>query len=208
LSVRPSETGERRPAQIWRDTVAVVDQGGEASEWLSAHLGTPARLVRLPAESVRPIDPTYATRPTDQVSLADGFPLLLVSEESLVDLNRRLAEPLPMNRFRPNVVVRGWGVAYGEDTWAAIRIGQVKAAVVKACARCVITTTDQRTAERGIEPLATLATYRRVAHGVAFGQNLIPTSTGLIQVGDRVMVMQAGAQSATHPVGLSPGLGD
>src|SRR5262245_41910689 len=106
-------------------------------------------------------------------AFADGYPLLLIAEESLADLNTRLAEPLPMNRFRPNVVIRGAAEPYAEDGWSRVAIGEVECSLVKACARCVTTTTDQTTAERGAEPLATLARYRRVPRGVLFGQNLI-----------------------------------
>ena len=125
-----------------------------------------------------------------RVSLADGFPALLTSEESLADLNSRLDRPLPMNRFRPNIGVRGTELAYVEDTWAEIQIGEVSFSVVKACARCVITTTDQTMALRGREPLATLATYRRVERGVLFGQNLIHRACGRIVVGDRIRVIR------------------
>lgn len=178
---------------IWRDRVCAADQGDRVAEWLSTFLGRNCRLVRLPDDVVRPVDPTFATRPDDQVSLADGFPLLLTSEASLADLNGRLEQPLPMSRFRPNVVVSGVGIAYAEDRWAEIRIGNLTFSVVKACARCVITTTDQATAARGREPLATLATYRRVPRGVLFGQNLIHAGPGRIAVGDRVTVSRGRA---------------
>jgi uncharacterized protein YcbX len=190
LSVHPTDDGPRRSVGIWRDTVAAVDQGDQAAEWLSTYLGAPTRLVRMPADSVRLVDPHFARTPTDQVGFADGYPLLLISEESLEDLNSRLAQPLPMNRFRPNVVVRGSGAPYAEDGWAELRIRDVRFDVVKACARCAITTTDQATAERGHEPLATLARYRQVPRGVLFGQNLIHAAEGVIAVGDALMVLR------------------
>jgi len=184
-----TDDGPRREVVVWRDTVVAVDQGQAAADWLAGYLGLPARLVRQPADSVRPIDPAFAPRPTDQVGFADGFPVLLISEESLDDLNARLERPLPMNRFRPNVVVRGWGAPYGEDTWASVCIGAIPFEVVKACARCVTTTTDQATAERGPEPLATLARYRRVPRGVLFGQNLVHAAAGQVRVGDPLQVL-------------------
>ncbi|MDF2772119.1 MAG: uncharacterized protein K0S86_1613 [Geminicoccaceae bacterium] len=182
------EDGPRRSVIVWRDACDAVDQGDDASRWLSAHLGVPCRLVRLADEWQRLVDPTYATRADDEVSFADAYPLLLIGEASLEDLNRRLATPLPMNRFRPNVVVRGSG-PYAEDAWRDIVIGGVRATVVKPCARCVTTLVDQVTGTRGKEPLRTLATYRRRGDGeVYFGQNVIHAGHGTIAVGDRVML--------------------
>jgi uncharacterized protein len=181
----------RRRVTVWRDQVDALDQGGPVAAWLTHFLETPCRLVRQPADAVRPVDPAFAPRPTDQVSFTDGFPFLLTSEESLADLNRRLPTPLLMDRFRPSIVVRGCAAPYAEDTWAEVRIGELGFSVVKACARCAITTTDQATAERGVEPLATLATYRRVPRGVLFGQNLVHAGPGRLARGDRVVVLSA-----------------
>jgi uncharacterized protein len=136
------------------------------------------------------VDPVYARTERDQVHFADGYPFLLISQESLGDLNSRLAEPLPMNRFRPNIVVAGGGAPYLEDGWKRIRIGEMIFHVAKSCARCAITTTDQATAERGKEPLATLATYRKVERGVLFGQNLLHEANGTLRVGDRLEVLE------------------
>jgi uncharacterized protein YcbX len=119
------------------------------------------------------------------VSFADGFPFLLISEESLADLNRRLAYPLPMNRFRPNLVVAG-GEPYAEDGWSRMEIGNLRLQVVKPCGRCLVTTTDQDTGERGKEPLRTLATYRKVGSEVMFGQNVVHENIGRLRVGDSV----------------------
>jgi uncharacterized protein len=188
LRITPTDAGRRTEVAIWRDRVIAVDQGDLAADWFAGYLRAPTRLVRLPSDSVRPVDPQFAVRPTDQVGFADGFPLLLIAEESLADLNTRLAEPLPMNRFRPNVVVHGAG-AYAEDAWAEVRIGQVTCHVVKACARCATTTVDQHTAARGTEPLPTLARYRRVPRGVVFGQNLVHAAPGRLAVGDPLWVV-------------------
>ncbi|MBV9324741.1 MAG: MOSC domain-containing protein [Chloroflexi bacterium] len=185
----PVTVGEATPVRVWRDHVAAVDQGELIAEWLGDFLRLSCRLVRQADNAIRHVDPEYATKPDDQVGFADGYPLLLLSEESLADLNRRLTEPLPMNRFRPNVVVRGSGEPYAEDCWSRIRIGEVECSVVKACARCVTTTTDQLTAERKAEPLVTLATYRRVPRGVLFGQNLIHHAPGVLRVGNTVHVL-------------------
>ncbi|MBA3760335.1 MAG: MOSC domain-containing protein [Gemmatimonadales bacterium] len=121
------------------------------------------------------------------MSFADGFPFLIISEESLADLNRRFSDPLLMNRFRPNLVVAG-GEPFAEDNWSNIEIGGVRLRVVKPCARCVVTTTDQATGERGKEPLRTLATYRKVNGEVMFGQNVVHENTGRLRVGDVVTV--------------------
>ena len=121
------------------------------------------------------------------MSFADGFPFLVISEESLADLNARLDAPVPMNRFRPSLVVAG-GEPYAEDTWGRFRIGGVVFHGATRCGRCVVTTTDQVTAARGREPLHTLATYRRdAASDVMFGRNLVhETTSGRLRVGDTV----------------------
>jgi uncharacterized protein YcbX len=140
---------------------------------------------------VRTVNPEYG-QAGDQVSFADGFPLLLISEASLADLNSRLDAPVEMRRFRPNLVVDG-NRPYAEDNWQRIRVGDVEFAGVKNCSRCVFTTIDP---DSGVvhpdkEPLRTLSTYRRRPQGgVYFGQNLIPRSGGVIRVGDPVTVLE------------------
>jgi MOSC domain-containing protein len=182
--------GTRRDVAVWKDLCATLDQGDEPARWLSTFIGSPCRLVRMAEDFVRPTDPVYSNGRAGQVGFADGYPMLLITQASLDDLNRRLAEPLPVNRFRPNVVVSGTS-PYAEDDWGLIRIGNVVFAVVKPCARCAITTTDQDTAETAREPLRTLATYRHVrGRGVMFGQNLIHTGAGSISVGDAVEVLE------------------
>ncbi len=182
---------------IWQDTVTADDCGDEPARWLSDFLGLPCRLVQTGAAYSRPlpdrkIPPSLSARtsPSHEVSFADGFPFLLISEESLADLNARLDVPLPMNRFRPNLVVTG-GAPYVEDTWARFRIGGVVFHGATRCGRCVVTTTDQVTATRGKEPLRTLATYRRDANGdVMFGRNLIhETKAGRLAVGDEIALL-------------------
>jgi uncharacterized protein YcbX len=187
IDIEPRDS-QRYEVSIWRDCVIAADQGDLAAEWFSTYLQGNYRLVRLPDDVTRLVDRQYATKAEDQVNLADGYPVLLISEESLSDLNSRLAEPLPMNRFRPNIVIKGAEVAYAEDEWSQIRIGKVAFHVVKSCARCITTTTNQSTAERGAEPLKTLATYRRVPRGVLFGQNLIHAGPGRIKLGDSVAI--------------------
>jgi uncharacterized protein YcbX len=143
----------------------------------------------------RPVDPEYAL-PGETVSFADGYPLLLTTTASLDALNSLISQgdraaegPLPMNRFRPSVVVAGTE-AWAEDHWSRISIGEVAFRITKPCARCVVTTTDQDTGERGREPLRTLARHRRADGMLLFGQNLVPLSPGTIRVGDPVRVLQ------------------
>jgi len=121
------------------------------------------------------------------VSFADGYASLITNQGSLDDLNTKLSAPIGMDRFRPNIVVSG-APAWDEDTWHEIRIGEVSVTAVKPCARCVVTTTDQLTGERSHEPLATMSTFRKLGHGVIFGQNLIHRTLGTIRVGDAVTI--------------------
>lgn len=189
LTVSSAVQRERTQVSVWDDRCAAVDEGPHAAEWLSAFFEVSCRLVRIPDDEMRRADPEYAG-PNDQVGFADGFPFLLTSRASLDDLNRRLSVPLPMNRFRPNIVVDG-SDAFEEDRWKRIRIDGITFAVAKPCARCAITTTDQDTAERSHEPLRTLATFRHVAgRGVMFGQNLIHDRSGVIHVGAEVEVLE------------------
>jgi uncharacterized protein YcbX len=176
--------GKPLRARIWDDVVETLPVGAGADRWFERSLGVKCRLVYLPEESVRPVDPDYG-REGDQVGLADGFPFLLISEASLAELNARLERPLPMNRFRPNLVVGGCD-PFAEDGWKHIRIGPITLRVVKPCARCAITTVDQGTATRGKEPLRTLATFRKHGSKVLFGQNLVHDETGILRVGDPV----------------------
>lgn len=172
-------------SQIWDDSIEVYEVSSSHSEWFSERLGMNCRLVSFPDTNQRPIDPRYASN-NEQVSLADGYPLLVVGQASLDDLNQRMNEPLPMNRFRPNIVFTG-GEPYEEDGWKNFRIGANRFAGVKPCARCVLTTVDQDTAVKGIEPLTTLATYRRIENKVYFGQNLIPLNYNQIAEGDPIV---------------------
>jgi uncharacterized protein YcbX len=186
LSVAAPVSGPRVRARVWRDDLVVRLAGPEAEEWLSAYLGRPARLVWLDDPRQRPVASSYA-RAGEPVNLADGFPMLLTSAASLEHLNGRLDEPLPMNRFRPNLVVSG-SAPWAEDAWRRLRIGDVVLRVAKPCGRCVVTTTDQETLERGPEPLRALAAYRNLGGQLVFGQNLVPETTGTIPMGDPVEV--------------------
>lgn len=197
LTVRVGEIGERVDVVVWDDTCVGIDHGADARAWFSRVLDTPCRLVRIADDEVRRVDREYGG-PDDQVGFADGFPFLLTSCASLDELNRRLDVPLPMNRFRPNIVIDG-GEPFEEDGWKRIRIDGISFEVAKPCARCAITTVDQHTAERSKEPLRTLATFRhRAGRGVMFGQNLIHDRTGVLHVGAEMEILAAGATPASR----------
>jgi uncharacterized protein YcbX len=183
LALAP-EGGRLVRVRVWNDETRGIPVAPEADAWLTSFLGTASQLVYMPHAVVRAVNPAYGA-PGDRVSFADAFPFLMISEASLADLNRRLAVPLPMNRFRPNVVVSGCE-PYAEDGWRRFRACGIEFQVAKPCARCVVTTTDQRTLERGPEPLRTLATYRRRGNDVLFGQNAIHRGTGRLTVGGSV----------------------
>ncbi|MEE9342988.1 MAG: MOSC domain-containing protein [Gammaproteobacteria bacterium] len=178
--------GSSIKSTIWQDTVNAVVVSEAADQWFSDFIKQPCRLVCLPDSVTRQVDQQYG-QPQDQVSFADGFPLLLISQASLDDLNGRLEGPVSMRRFRPNVVVSGCE-PFAEDNWQRIRIGEVEFAGVKACSRCIFTTIDPDTGTKDPrqEPLRTLGTYRRREKGVFFGLNLIPMGAGNLRVGDRV----------------------
>ena len=171
-------------ATIWDDVVSVFEALGPFSQWFSQRLGISCRLVFFPESQVRLVDENYRVE-DDQVSLADGYPFLIIGQRSLEDLNTRLKIPVPMNRFRPNFVFTG-GEPFEEDTWHTFSIGKSKFIGVKPCSRCTLITVDQETGEKGIEPLATLATYRKVDNKINFGQNILAIDYNEIYEGDKI----------------------
>ncbi|MFE7644780.1 MOSC domain-containing protein [Streptomyces phaeoluteigriseus] len=181
--------------EIFRDKVEGVLADDSAHAWCSAYLGTDVRLVHMDDPATRrPVDPEYAL-PGETVTFADGYPLLVTAVASLDALNSLIARgehaaegPMPMNRFRPNLVVAGTE-PWAEDGWSRLTIGEVDFRVAKTCGRCVVTTTDQTTAERGREPLHTLGRHRRLGGKLVFGQNLVPLSRGTVRVGDQVRIV-------------------
>lgn len=189
----PADGAQMLNVRVMRSLVLAAAAGAEADAWFSAYLGRPVRLVFLDDPTRRLVDPAYG-RPGDTVSFADGYPLLLTSTGSLDELSRWLAEdgerPVPMTRFRPSAVVTG-APPWAEDRWRRIRIGDVPFRVVKPCGRCVVTTTDQVTGERGRQPLTMLGRRRRFGQQLVFGQNLIPDAGGVIRVGDPVEILDA-----------------
>ncbi len=183
--------GRTLRVQVWSDRLNAVEVSPELSHWFSQKLAQPCRLVFMPDETRRPLDGRYADD-GEITSLSDGYPFLLVSEASLADLNARLEAPVPVNRFRPNIVVTGCQ-AFAEDGWAEMQVGGVSFFGVKLCARCVVTTINQQTAAVGSEPLKTLASYRRSRNGIYFGQNLLHRGTGTLHLGDAMEVVQTKA---------------
>jgi uncharacterized protein YcbX len=195
----PVPAGEELvPASVWASDLVAAPAGEEAAAWLSKIIGEPVRLVYLDDPTRRAPDPEYS-KDTDRVSFADGYPLLLTSEESLDALNAWIAEgpraaegPVPMRRFRPSVVMSG-APAWAEDGWRRLRIGPVTFRVAKGCDRCVFTTIDPDTAAKGHEPLFALARHRRWDNKVWFGVNLIPENPdplALIRPGDPVEILE------------------
>lgn len=178
---------ENITVNIWEDVCTAVLVSKEADDWFSNFLLGECQLVYMPEDSLRQVDTKYA--PIGAItSFTDAFPFLLISEASLADLNSRLEIPVPMNRFRPNIVIKGT-LPYEEDTWKTIRIGEIVFDVAKPCGRCIMTTIDQITAEKNKEPLKTLATYRQLENKILFGQNLLHQNLGTIQVGDTLEVL-------------------
>jgi uncharacterized protein YcbX len=181
---------------VWGAPFQAAAAAEPASAWFRTLTGTEVRLVYLDDPTRRPTNPKRS-RPGDVVSFADGYPILLASEDSLAALNEWIAEgaraadgPLPMMRFRPNFVVSG-APAWSEDSWRRIRVGPVAFRAVKACDRCVITMIDPETGLKTKEPLFSLARHRQWDHKTWFAVNLIPDNPGeTVQVGDPLEVLE------------------
>lgn len=183
LQTKGTETVRVR---IWDDSLDAFDAGADAGSWFSKFLGFRCRLVQMPEEESRFANPKYAPQ-NSPVSFVDAYPVLLMTEASVDDLNGRLQEPVPMNRFRPNVVISG-SPAYEEDSWQRVKIGSVSFLVAKPCVRCAVPTVDQNTGVSGKEPIRTLRTYRTFDSKLCFGQNLVHESQGVLTIGDTVSV--------------------
>lgn len=184
----PSGTAPRRRVTVWRDTFEALDAGDEAAGWLSVRVGFACRLVHFAADVRREVDPKYA--PGSETTFTDGYPLLVTNEASLDALNATLAQPVPMARFRPNLVVRA-PTAWAEDRWAELDVGGLTLSGVKPCARCVAITRDQHTGAQpdGQAPLSALAALHALpGRGAIFGMNLVHRATGVLEVGAEVRV--------------------
>ncbi|MDJ0342874.1 MOSC domain-containing protein [Streptomyces sp. H10-C2] len=196
LRVAVPRPGTTEPVLIFKDKVEAVHADTAADSWFSDYLGARSRLMHMDDPSVRrPVNPEYSI-PGDTVTFADGYPLLVTTTASLDALNSHIARgdhssegPVPMNRFRPNAVVDGTE-AWAEDGWRRIRIGEVSFRVARSCARCAVPTTNQETAERGREPLRSLARHHRIDGATIFGQNLIPEHPGTLRVGDPLTILE------------------
>jgi len=173
---------------IWDDCCEAQYVSVEADKWFSKKLDFSCRLVYMPESTKRKVDSFYAID-NDITSFADDFHVLLIGEASLEDLNSRLEESLPMNRFRPNFVMKG-GTPFDEDTIEQFSINGINFYGVKLCSRCVVTTTDQETGITAKEPLKTLATYRGLNNKVLFGQNVLCGGEGMIKIGDEIRVIK------------------
>ncbi len=175
--------------QVWDDKCMAKPVGAEADQWFSEVLGKEVRLMFMHKDGIRPADPRYAVNENDEVSFADGYPILIISEESLALLNSKTDEHVPMNRFRANIIISG-GIAHQEDQLRKININGIEMYGVKPCARCVMTTIDTHTGQKGKEPLKTLVKYRKLDRKILFGENFIPISSGHVSVGDQIDVLE------------------
>ena len=184
------KNGDWITSTIWHDQIDTLTVSAEADEWFGRFLQIDCRLVYQPDTIVRQVDPRFAS-PVDKTALSDGFPFLLVSENSLTALNKAMNSALPMTRFRPNLVVSGCE-SYAEDAWREITIGPIGFRLPKPCSRCSVPTIDPDTAETGKEPLTTLNRLRKWENKVYFGQNAIHDEIGVLSVGDKVTINRTG----------------
>jgi len=189
LPLHPS-SGDIINSTIWHDQCLAHSVSEDADKWLGDFLGVGCRLVYQPDELIRLVNPDYA-KADDQVSFADGFPFLIVSEQSLAALNQEMQLNLPMIRFRPNLVVSGCE-SYAEDYWREISIGEIDFRLTKPCARCSVPTIDPSTGKSGKEPLTTLNRTRKWQNKVYFGQNALHDQCGSLTVGNIVRIKTSG----------------
>ena len=174
---------------VWDDECDAQVMKDELNKWFSKHLKISCRLVYMPDTSLRKVEEQYALRNDDITNFSDGYPLLMISEASLNDLNSRLDEKLPMNRFRPNIVMQG-AEAYDEDRLKHFIINGVDFYGVKLCGRCVITTINQDNMARSKEPLKTLSTYRMKNNKIFFGQNILYKGETILRAGDQIEIKE------------------
>ena len=200
---KPSAANVLREVTVWNDQMVADDAGNDAAAWLSDYLEQAVRLVYMPDTTFRRVDPNYS--PDERrVSFADAFPFLIVSQESMDELNRRLPAPMGIERFRPNIVAAGASEPHAEDGWRRIRIGAIDFDLVKPCARCAVPTIDPQTAIAGKEPSRTLAAYRKRNGKIYFGQNAIHAAQGTLRVGDLVVDITPGVEAATQTATAGP----
>jgi len=189
LPLREDRMDRWENLRVHDDRFAALVGDAEADRWFTGFLGEPCRLAYFPVAGERWVDPEFA--PGKRVAFADGYPLHLVSQESLEDLNRQVSPGLSMLRFRPNLVIGG-GEPWEEDEWRTLRVGEVTVRLVKPCARCAVTTVDQGTGTRGGEPLRTLRRGREWDGKLYFGQNGVFDEPGRFRVGENVHILEKG----------------
>jgi uncharacterized protein len=190
-----ADSTEEMAVTIFRDTCQAISLSNEINQWFSRFLQLPCKLVYMPDDSLRKVDKNYAKESNNITAFTDGYPILMIAKESIADLNSRLEEPLPVNRFRPNLVIES-SLPYEEDRMEHFSINNISFYGVKLCARCMITTINQQTIEKGKEPLKTLATYRMNNNKIYFGQNVIAATVGKIKIGDNITLLK----QAEHPI--------
>ncbi len=174
---------------IWRDRCKAHPVSREIDQWLSDYLHRDCQLVCQGLQK-RPVDSAYGTQ-NDQTTFSDGFPFLIISDASLTDLNEKMQQSLPMQRFRPNLVISDCD-SFAEDYWRKIQIGAISFRLPKPCSRCSVTTIDLETGQQSKEPLSTLNKFRKWQQAVYFGQNAIHDQTGLLSIGDKVQIIETG----------------
>jgi MOSC domain-containing protein len=179
----------RENVTVWDDTCKAIEVSEKVSQWFTKKLNISCRLMYMPDDSIRLADQRFAIKSDDKVSFADGYPILAISEASMALLNTKTAEEIPADRFRPNFLING-AHPHVEDELRSFSIGSTEYYGVKPCARCVVTTINQTTAERGKEPLKSLASYRKAGNKILFGHNIIPMNIGNVKVGDTISVKE------------------
>ncbi len=188
ISVSSSLNSPRQLVSVWEDSCMAVDCGDEVADWLSRFLELDCRLVFFPEDEVRRVDTDFA-QAGERTAFSDGFPILLISQASLDDLNQRLSTPVAMRRFRPNLVVSGCE-PFAEDNWKMIRIGELNFRIVKPCSRCIIPNIDPDSGRKSAEPTRTLSTFRRRENKIFFGQNVIANGEGQLETGMSVEIIE------------------
>ncbi|MGA9638459.1 MOSC domain-containing protein [Flavobacterium sp.] len=189
FSLSQKNTDSKFNVAVWEDTVEVLEVDAEISAWFTQILGFSVRLVFMPEESHRTVDPDYAVSPEDKTAFTDGFPFLIIGQASLDDLNLKLETPLSIQRFRPNFVFTG-GIAYEEENWYEFTIENQTFYGVKPSSRCIMTTIDfKKGIFSGKEPLFTLSKYKKVGSKVIFGQNVIAKNYGKIRIGNVIKLV-------------------
>ena len=189
INLSPPSQPSLLSVTIWDDNTTAVESSSEASAWFTKILEIPVRLVYMPEESHRKTDTQYSLTGEEITSFSDGYPILIIGQSSLDDLNNRLENPVNINRFRPNFVFTH-GEPFEEDNWHEFTVGNIRFFGVKPCARCIMTTIDQETGEKkDREPLLTLNKYRKAGNKILFGQNVLISQLGTVSVGEDVTVI-------------------